>query len=96
MKRVDILSSLSEHMDGKEDNKDIMLLNPKLFIHTIELVTLDKDILMRVKAKAKLLEELVKKGLATGSSEWEKDGDLMYREGCICVPKDKVLQGDII
>ena len=43
-----------------------------------------------------LQEGLVKKGLATGSSEWEKDGDLVYREGCVCIPKDETLQGNII
>ena len=32
MRRADILSRLSEHVDGKEDNKDIILLDPKLFV----------------------------------------------------------------
>ena len=45
MKRADILSHLSEHVDGKEDNKDIVLLDTKLFISTVELVTLDEDLL---------------------------------------------------
>ena len=62
----------------------------------MELITLDEDILSRVRAKKGLLEGLVMKGLATASSKWEKDGDLIYREGHICVPKDEVLQGDII
>ena len=91
MKQADILSHLSEHTDGKEDNKDIVLLDPKLFIGTVELVTLEENILSRVRAKVGLLEDSVIKGLATASSEQEKDGDLVYREGCICVPKDEVL-----
>ena len=78
-------------MDGKENNKDIVLLDPKLFVGTVELVTLDEDILLRVRAKVGLLEDLVTKGLSTGSPEWEKDGDLVYREGHICVPKDETL-----
>ena len=57
----------------------------------MELVTLEEDILSRVRAKVGLLEDLVIKGLATASSEWERDGDLVYREGRICVPKDEVL-----
>ena len=96
MKRADILSRLSEHVDGKEDNKDIVLLDPKLFVSAVELVTLDEDILSRVRAKAGLLEGSIIKGLAAGLSEWEKDGDLVYREGRICVPKDEILRGDII
>ena len=31
-------------MEGKEDNKDIVLLDPKLFVSTVELVTLEEDI----------------------------------------------------
>ena len=96
MKQADILSRLSEHMDGKEDNKDIVLLDPKLFVSAVELVTLDEDILSRVRAKVELLEGSIMKGLAAGSSEWERDGDLVYREGRICVPKDETLRGDII
>ena len=83
-------------MDGKEDNKDIVLLDPKLFVSTVELVTLNEYILSRVRAKAGLLEDLVTKGLSTSSPEWGKDGDLVYREGHICIPKDGTLQGDII
>ena len=91
MRRAGILSRLSEHVDGKEDNKDIVLLHPKLFIGTVELVTLEEDLLSRIRAKARLLEDSVTKGLATASSEWERDGELMYREGRICVPKDEAL-----
>ena len=91
MRLADILSRLSEHVDGKEDNKDVVLLDPKLFVDAVKLVTLDEDILSRVRAKVGLLEDLVMKGLATGSPEWGKDGDLVYREGCICIPKDEVL-----
>ena len=78
-------------MDGKEDNKDIVLLDPKLFVGAVELVTLDEDILSRVRARVGLLEDSVMKGLATASSEWERDGNLVYREGCICMPKDEAL-----
>ena len=83
-------------MDEKEDNKNIILLDPKLFVGAVELVTFNKDILSRVRAKVGLLEESVARGLAAASSEWEKDGDLIYREGCICIPKDEALWGDII
>ena len=38
-----------------------------------------------------LLEDSVTKGLSTGSPEWEKDGDLVYRVGRICIPKDEIL-----
>ena len=96
MRRADILSRLSEHVDGKEDNKDIILLDPKLFISAMELITLDEDILSRVRAKVGLLEDSITKGLATNSSEWMRDGDLVYREGHICIPKDEILRGDII
>ena len=68
MKRADILSRLSEHVGGKEDNKDIVLLNPKLFVSAVELVTLDEDILSRVRAKVGLLEGSIIKGLATGDA----------------------------
>ena len=78
-------------MDGKEDNKDIVLLDPKLFVGTVELVTLEEDLLSRIRAKAGLLEDSVTRGLATTSSEWERDGELVYREGCICILKDEVL-----
>ena len=78
-------------MDGKEDNKDVILLRPKLFIGTVELVTLEEDLLSRIRAKAGLLEDSVTRGLATTSSEWERDGELMYREGRICIPKDEAL-----
>ena len=44
MRRADILSHLSEHVDGKEDNKDVTLLDPKLFVGAVELVTLDEGI----------------------------------------------------
>ena len=91
MKRADILSRLSEHADGKEDNKDIVLLDPKLFVGAVELLTLDEDILSRLRAKMGLLEDSVTKGLSTGSPEWEKDGDLVYRVGRICIPKDETL-----
>ena len=91
MKRADILSRLSEHVGGKEDNKDVILLHPKLFIGTVELITLEEDLLSRIRAKMGLLEDSVTRGLATASSEWERDGELVYREGCICIPKDKIL-----
>ena len=78
-------------MDGKEDNKDIVLLDPKLFVGAAELITLDEDILSRVRTKVGLLEDSVTKGLGTSSPEWEKDGDLVYREGHICIPKDETL-----
>ena len=78
-------------MDGKEDNKDIVLLDSKLFVNAVELMTLDEDILSMVRAKVGLLEDSIMKGLATALSEWEKDGDLVYREGHICIPKDEVL-----
>ena len=55
----------------------------------MELVTLDEDLLSRVRAKAGLLDDSITKGLAMTSSEWERDGDLVYREGCICIPKDE-------
>ena len=55
-------------MDGREDNKDIVLLDSKLFIGAMELVTLDKDILSRVRAKVGLLEGSIVKGLAAGDT----------------------------
>ena len=91
MKWADILSHLSEHINGKEDNKDVILLSPKLFVGTVELVTLDEDILSRVRSKVGLLEGSVIKGLATALPEWERDGDLVYRGGRICIPKGKAL-----
>ena len=69
MRRADILSRLSEHVDVKEDNKDVVLLDPKLFICTIELKTLDEDILSRVRTKMGLMEGSITKRLATGSPE---------------------------
>ena len=96
MRRVDILSHLLEYVDGKEDNKDIVLLDPKLFIGAMKLMTLNEDVLSRIWAKEEFLEESVEKGLATRSSEWERSDNLIYREGHIYVPKDQVLWGDII
>ena len=56
-------------MERRTNNKDIVLLDPKLFVNVMELVTLDEDILSRVRAKVGLLEGSVMKGLATTSSE---------------------------
>ena len=88
MKWVDILSRLSEHTDGKEDNKDIVLLPPKLFVGTVELVTLNEDILSRVRAKVGLLEDSVIKGLATTLSG-RKMGTSFTRRGASASPKTK-------
>ena len=77
MKRADILSRLSEHVTGKEDNKDVILLDPKLFVGTIELDTLDVDLLRRIRALAGDIEDSVQKSLLARPREWERDGDLV-------------------
>ena len=91
MKRADILSRLSEHATGKEDNKDVILLDPKLFVGTIELDTLDVDLLRCIRALAGDIEDSVQKSLLARPREWERDGDLVMREGRIYVPRDMTL-----
>ena len=83
-------------MRALEDNKDIVLLDPKLFIGTIELDTLDEDLLRHIRALAGDIEDSVQKSLLARPREWERDGDLVMREGRIYVPRDATLRGDII
>ena len=87
MKWADILYQLSEHIDRRKDYKIIMLLDPKLFVGTVELVTLDMNILSRVYSNAQHLQDLVRKNLAFGSTQWESNSDLMHGRPHLCAQR---------
>ena len=91
MKKTDILSRREEYEAGKDDNKDIVLLEAKYFARPITIAPLPDDIVARIRAKARNQDGSVTKALAEGREGWQKENKLVMFEGRIYVPKNKEL-----
>ena len=96
MKKTDILSRREEYEAGKDDNKDIVLLEAKHFARPITITPLPDDIIARIRAEARNQDGSVTKALAERKEGWQKEDDLVTFEGHIYVPKSKELRDDLI
>ena len=96
MKKTDILSRCEEHKAGKDDNKDIVLLEAKHLARPITITPLPDDIVARIRAEARNQDGSVTKALTERMDGWQKEDDLVTFEGHIYVPKNKELRDDLI
>jgi transposase InsO family protein len=112
MGKPDALSRRADHGQGKEDNKDIVLLSPSLFrVHALTAVSVtggERDILKDIKratgstqleeAVAKAAKEL-RKDKQRGvvkKSEWEESEGLLMFNGKVYVPEHADLRRRIL
>ncbi|KAF4569440.1 hypothetical protein EYR36_009231 [Pleurotus pulmonarius] len=112
MGKPDALSRRSDHSDGKDDNKDVVLLKPSYFAVRATGVTLEgeeKDILTAIRtgvrdakfedAVAKAAEELKKvqgSRKTVRSAEWSQSDGLLMFRGKIYVPDSPDLRRTIV
>jgi hypothetical protein len=111
MGKSDALSRRPDHGSGSDDNRDIVLLRPELFViralEGIEIAGEDFSILedIRQQMKEGTLEDAVgtavkrlreSKGKSLVSSEWNEDKGLLTFRGKIYVPDEKDLRRRIL
>lgn len=107
MGKLDALSRRTDHSDGHEDNKDIVLLHPSLFtIRALKGLAIEgeeHDILHNIRkgnhegackdAVTRTAQELKKSlGKSLHSAEWCESQDLLYFHDHIYVPKNADLR----
>ena len=78
MKKTDILSQREEYEAGKDNNKDIVLLEAKHFACPITITPLPDEIVARIRAKA--WNQDGSEALAERKGEWQKEDDLVTFE----------------
>ena len=96
MKKTDVLSQRKEYEAGKDNNKDIVLLEAKPFTRPITITPLPDDIVACIHAEARNQDGSVTKALAERKEGWQRENDLVTFEGRIYVPKNKELRDDLI
>ena len=95
-RKADLLSRRSDHDQGKDDNKDVILLKPELFRMTQVHFKAPSDELLDQIKSTKRLDTSVKLALEKSLPDWKRDGDLiLYREK-VYVPRDEKLRERII
>jgi len=99
MGKPDVLSCRADHGTGANDNSDLVLLPPKLFVvrslEALEFVGPERDILRDIhqgskrleeEPVAKAIQELQKSSThSLQSAEWSECDSLLYYRGCIYV-----------
>ena len=97
MTKADLLSRRADHTRGENDNANVTLLKPELFLREIVVEALDKDFVERaIRARANK-DRVVVKALAEGQEDWEDTDDgLTSYQGRIYIPRDNKLREDII
>src|SRR5262245_24395962 len=112
MGKPDALSRRADHGSGRDDNKDLVLLNPDLFrVHALSGVNIvgeERDILREIQRSLRddEQEEVVAKAAknlrqdrtrrTVRSAEWSQLDDLSMFRGKIYVPKDRDLRRHIV
>ena len=71
MTKADLLSRRADHTRGENDNANVTLLKPELFLREIVVEALDKDFVERaIRARANK-DRVVVKALAEGQEDWK-------------------------
>lgn len=107
--RPDSLSRRADHSKGAEDNRDVIVLTPDLFIRVLRpaavpVSTDDADILRRIRDAKELdkeVEAAMSKphGIPRGvdhAPDWQFEEDLVLYRGRVYVPKDEALRRRIL
>lgn len=94
MGKADALSQMEGYDQGNNDNSDVVLLKPELFIRSIE--EPDQDLLDSIKKRKTHRDAYITKRLQENIEGWLDHGDMITWEGRIYVPKDKILRSKII
>ena len=94
-KKANALSRRPDHDMGKHDNKNQVLLLDQIFRNTawaLEPNVYEPEIV----AHKDKVDNSVQKALTYGEKGWKQEGDLVWFEGKLYVPKNKELQIQII
>lgn len=100
MGKPDAISRQGE-VEGKEDNKDVVLLSPELFRALLRLVTVDVEghdstIIKRIKESNAEKDHLIVSALLEKDKTIYEHNGLIYKNDLIYIPRDKDLRADII
>jgi hypothetical protein len=95
-RKADLLSRRADHNQGKDDNKNVILLKPEMFRkQEFEIQSVDKEILDQIR-DCKKIDTSVKIAVDKQYPGWEsKDGIIYYHEK-IYVPRNEELREKII
>jgi hypothetical protein len=99
-KKADLLSRRPDHEQGKDDNKDFVLLKPEHFrklSFVFQVDGADKELMERIIRNKGNKDKVVVKALANKEVEWvEDDTGVVTWKNRVYVPKDKSLREKII
>src|ERR1700749_3853067 len=85
-RKADLLSRRADHNQGKDDNKDVILLKPELFrAMELALEAVDQKLIDEIKA-SKHIDKSVQLALEKSLPGWKQDGDLILYYEKIYVP----------
>ena len=96
MGKADALSRMTGLETGVNDNKDIILLKPELFVQALQMGNPEDELLSEIRKGSHLVEETVQKAMNKGDKEWMEEDSIFYWKNRIYVPKDSELRARII
>jgi hypothetical protein len=96
MGKADILSRMTGLETGVNDNKDIVLLKPELFVQNVQVETPSEGILQDIRVNSHLRDKLVEDALEAKDKDWTLDDGILYWQNRIYVPKDQMVRGKVI
>ncbi|TFY50771.1 hypothetical protein EVJ58_g10896 [Rhodofomes roseus] len=98
---ADLLSRRSDHDTGADDNDDIVMLAPQLFVRAINADLLDRlrDCHEKEPMVKEAFDALLGKGPApakTSLTDWQTDGNLVWYQSRVYVPPDAGLRRNVV
>ena len=92
MGKADLLSRRADHDRGENDNKGRIMLPSERFIQEIQVESLDKGFLRRIKQSINNKDRAVQKALDKKDNRWQSKDGLIFCEEQIYVPNNKKLR----
>jgi hypothetical protein len=96
MGKADILSRMTGLERGENDNENIVLLKPEMFLASLEIKNPEDILLNDIRKRRTHLDDLVKKNLEIKEEGWEENNGIITWQNRIYIPKDRNLRGQII
>ena len=93
MGKADILSRMTGHKRGENNNENIVMLTPEMFLSLLSLNTPEDIFINDIKKHRTHLDELVKISLSNKNPEWKETDGIVTWQNRIYVPKDQELRG---
>ena len=88
MGKADILSRMTGHERRENDNKNIVMLTPEMFLSLLSLDTPEDIFINDIKRHKTHLDELVKINLSDKNPEWKEANGIITWQNRIYIPKD--------